>query len=157
MNAEIEAEAIDPYSLKHQPVYLLAYEAHDGPYADDSDCKYLSLGWAQYDQRSASLKTLRHTGTKWSRQSEEIPLHRAVDLVFLLAQAIRRTEQGHLKPITFSAGALENQAGDISIKVDTTSSAEEAAFSSQITNELVQRRLNKLREVLNELHAAGKI
>jgi len=57
----ISRQKADSLPLKHKPVYLLAYEALTGAYVDESDCKYLSLGWAQSDQRSASLKKLRHT------------------------------------------------------------------------------------------------
>ena len=67
-----------PNNLKHQPVFLLPYEIHDGPFAGETDCKFLSVGWAQYDPpagqpRGLSVKTLRYTGTKWSRQSENCP------------------------------------------------------------------------------------
>ena len=51
----------DPRHLKHRPVVLLRYAQHDGIYAGDTDCKYLSLGWAQWDPCILSAKTLRHT------------------------------------------------------------------------------------------------
>src|SRR5579862_7334034 len=102
--------------VKHTPVFLLPYAAFDGPYVGATDCHFLSLGWAQYDPRSASLKTFRHTGSKWSRQSEEVPLHRAVDLVILLARAIRNMSGTHLNPIDLPKGTLENQRQGISIQ-----------------------------------------
>ena len=144
--------------VKHTPVFLLPYAPFDGPYAGETDCRFLSLGWAQYDPRSASLKTFRHTGEKWSRQSEEIPLHRAVDLVILLTRAIRHMSGKHLNTIDLPKGTLENQTSGILIQAGATSSvAEGEAFGREITSDLVQRRLAKLREELNALHEAGRI
>jgi hypothetical protein len=144
--------------LKHQPVFLVPYAGFDGPYVGATDCLFLSLGWAQYDPRSASLKTLRHSGSKWSRQSEEIPVHRAVDLVMVLAHAIRSMLGPHLATINFPAGTFENQAAGTLIQSGAMSSvAEGDAFGREITSELVRRRLGKLREVLNDLHDAGTI
>ena len=145
--------------VKHQPVFLLPYADYDGPHAGATDCRYLSLGWAQYDPRSASLKTLRHSGSKWSRQSEEIPLHRAVDLVILLARAIRAMGDGpHLHNVRLPAGTFENQTDEPVIQAGAVSSVTEGeAFGREIKSELVRRRLGKLREVLNELHKAGTI
>lgn len=144
--------------VKHKPVFLVPYADYDGPYAGATDCLYLSLGWAQYDPRSASVKTLRHSGSKWSRQSEEIPLHRAVDLVIVLARAIRHMLGPHLNNITFPADTFENQAVDVSIQSGAVSSvAEGEAFGHEIKSELVRRRLGKLRGDLNELHEAGII
>jgi hypothetical protein len=144
--------------LKHQPVFLLPYAGFDGPYAGATDCLFLSLGWAQYDPRSASLKTLRHSGSKWSRQSEEIPVHRAVDIVILLAHAIRSMLGPHLATINLPAGTFENQTTGALIQSGAVSSvAEGDAFGREITSEFVRRRLGKLREVLNQLHDAEKI
>src|ERR1700730_3410969 len=95
--------------LKHQPIFLVPSAGYDGPYVGATDCLFLSLGWAQYDPRSASLKTLRHSGSKWSRQSEEIPLHRAVDIVILLAHAIRSMLGPYLNTVNLPANTFENQ------------------------------------------------
>jgi hypothetical protein len=145
--------------LKHRPIYLVPYVAHDGPYAGATDCMFLSLGWAQYDPRSASLKTLRHSGSKWSRQSEEVPLHRAVDLVIVLSRAIRAMLNGrHLNNINLPPNTLENQPDDVLIQAGAVSSpAEGEAFGREIASDLVRRRLAKLRDALNELHAGGAI
>lgn len=144
--------------LKHQPVFLMPYAGFDGPYAGKTDCLFLSLGWAQYDPRSASLKTLRHSGSKWSRQSEEIPVHRAVDAVILLAHAMRSMLGPHLNTINLAANTFENQNVGMLIQSGAVSSVGESdAFGQQIASELVRRRMGKLREVLNELHDAGKL
>ena len=79
-----------PVSLKHKPVFVCEnYEDIDGRYFGDSDAKGLSLGLAQWNDRGKvdiSAKVWRHTGEKWSRQSEELPLHRALDLAILICR-----------------------------------------------------------------------
>ncbi len=79
-----------PSSLKHKPVVMVAnYENVDGRYAYKSDAKGLSLGLAQWNDRGKveiSAKVWRHTGGKWSRQSEELPLHRVLDLAILICR-----------------------------------------------------------------------
>ena len=78
-----------PVSLKHKPVIVSEnYEEVDGRYAGHSDAKGLSLGLAQWNDRGKleiSGKVWRHTGGKWSRQSEELPLHRILDLAIMIS------------------------------------------------------------------------
>ena len=68
-----------PTTLKHKPVIVCEnYENVDGRAAYRSEAKGLSLGLAQWNDRGkvdVSAKVWRHTGEKWSRQSEELPLH----------------------------------------------------------------------------------
>ena len=74
-----------PTHLKHKPIIVVNdYEKIDSIYANKSDVKALSIGKAQYDNNQISLKVWRHTGKKWSRQNEEIPIHRNIDLTILL-------------------------------------------------------------------------
>jgi len=146
----------NPFSLKHRPVFLLPYEPHDGPYAGDTDCKYLSVGFAQYDSgRSVSVKTLRHTGEKWSRQSEEIPMHRAVDCVSLIALAVEAALSGK-QSIGIEPEFLENQDEPIQIE-NSAEGAKRDAFARKVSDELIRRRLCRLRGILERLHAAGQI
>ena len=66
------------------------YENIDGRNAYGSDAKGLSLGLAQWNDRGKvdiSAKIWRYTGEKWSRQSEEMPLYRVLDLAILIARA----------------------------------------------------------------------
>lgn len=76
-----------PTTLKHKPVIVAPnYEQVDGRQAYQSDAKGLSLGLAQWNDRGRvdiSAKVWRYTGEKWSRQSEELPLHRVLDLAIL--------------------------------------------------------------------------
>jgi hypothetical protein len=80
-----------PSELKHKPVIVVEdYENIDGRYAYKSDAQGLSLGLAQWNDRGkvdVSAKVWRHTGEKWSRQSEELPLHRVLDLAILICRA----------------------------------------------------------------------
>src|SRR5687768_9535928 len=79
-----------PTTLKHKPVIVSEnYENVDGRYAYDTDAKGLSLGLAKWNDRGKvdiSAKVWRHTGEKWSRQSEELPLHRVLDLAILVCR-----------------------------------------------------------------------
>lgn len=80
-----------PVTLKHKPVLVAEnYENIDGRSAYRSEAKGLSLGLAQWNDRGrvdVSAKVWRYTGEKWSRQSEELPLHRVLDLAILLCRA----------------------------------------------------------------------
>lgn len=80
-----------PTELKHKPVIVSEeYDKIDGNKANNSDAKGLSLGLAQWNDRGnleISAKVWRHTGEKWSRQSEELPLHRVLDLAILICKS----------------------------------------------------------------------
>ena len=80
-----------PTELKHKPVIVSEdYELIDGRNVNSTDVKGLSLGLAQWNERGKvdiSAKIWRYTGEKWSRQSEEMPLHRVLDLAILICKA----------------------------------------------------------------------
>ena len=80
-----------PTTLKHKPVIVAEhYEEIYGRNVSDSDAKGLSLGLAQWNDRGTvdiSAKVWRYTGEKWSRQSEELPMHRVLDLALLICEA----------------------------------------------------------------------
>jgi len=82
-----------PTTLKHKPVIVAEdYAKIDRRYAYNSDAQGLSLGLAQWNDRGKvdiSAKVWRHTGGKWSRQSEELPLHRVLDLAIFLCRTRR--------------------------------------------------------------------
>jgi hypothetical protein len=85
-----------PTQLKHQSVFALDNAEHDGPYASDTDCLYLSIGRAQWENKHISGKTLRHNGRKWNRNSEEMPAHRILDLAVMIALAYAYTNGQNL-------------------------------------------------------------
>lgn len=77
-----------PEHLMHKPIIAVNdYDKIDGIYANDTDVVALSIGQAQYDPAEISVKIWRHTGERWSRQSEEMPLHRALDASILTIAA----------------------------------------------------------------------
>jgi hypothetical protein len=83
-----------PRNLRHKPVWVVDfYNKKDAYNAPDSDAKALSLGiaqWNENDNTEPSLKVWRYAkeGGKWSRQSEELPLHRVLDLAILLCSTM---------------------------------------------------------------------
>ncbi len=91
-----------PTTLKHKPVIVTDnYDQIDGRSAYASDAKGLSLGLAQWNDRGRvdiSAKVWRYTGEKWSRQSEELPMHRVVDLAILVARSLAYFRESYRYP-----------------------------------------------------------
>ena len=91
-----------PTHLNHRPIIKWEnYDEVDGRFNNDTDAQGLSVGLAQWnspneDKPDISVKVWRHTGEKWSRQSEEIPVHRLVDMTRLLCAALMYAEKGVL-------------------------------------------------------------
>lgn len=78
-----------PEHLQHKPIIGVDnYDRIDGARANNSDAKALSIGKSQWDDDEIAAKVWRHTTGddtgKWSRQSEEIPLNRVIDLAILI-------------------------------------------------------------------------
>lgn len=146
-----------PYHLKHKPIYMLTYEPFDGVYAANgaSDAKYLSIGLAQWRDDNAtpdeiSAKVWRHSDAKWSRMSEELPLHRVVDLCILLVRTLF-TEGGNAGK--FPRGTFDHQTEDMNV-------ATTHEIPGEFTNNERERlagRLRVLKDILGEaeLQAAG--
>lgn len=86
-----------PKHLSHKPIISVNdYHKIDAQYRMNTDVKALSIGLAQYDEKEISLKVWRHTGDKWSRQSEELPIHRNIDLnILLLASLLKDTTSNY--------------------------------------------------------------
>lgn len=75
-----------PTHLTHKPIVIVNnYERIDGKFKNDTDVVGLSIGKAQYDDSDISAKVWRYieNSERWSRQSEELPLHRVLDLAIL--------------------------------------------------------------------------
>ena len=92
-----------PTDLKHKPVIVAeGYDRIDGRNAYDSDVKGLSLGLAQWSGQGRpdiSVKVWRRTGEEGARQSEELPLHRVLDLAILVCRSMRYLrEEGYRYP-----------------------------------------------------------
>lgn len=81
---------------KHKPVLVTkGYPAVDGIYANNTDVVDLDIGLSQWDNEKVSAKIWRAIREKkrFSRQSEDIPLHRILDLTLLLLEALENSEK----------------------------------------------------------------
>lgn len=84
-----------PWWLTHKPVVTVNYEDKD---AEAGDAKFLSIGHSTWNSEDYSAKVWRWSdgSERWSRQSEELPLWRVLDLATLLA-AIINGKQSNLE------------------------------------------------------------
>jgi len=107
-----------PTELKHKPVIVAEdYDSIDGRLAGKSDAKGLSLGLAQWNDRGKvdiSAKVWRYTGEKWSRQSEELPIHRVLDLCILITRAMRYFRETYRQDKLYDP--QNNQIGHIGLQ-----------------------------------------
>ena len=78
-----------PKHLSHKPIISVNnYNKIDAQYRTGTDVRALSIGNAQYDLKEISLKVWRHSNKRWSRQSEELPIHRNIDLSILFVGSL---------------------------------------------------------------------
>jgi len=155
-----------PTTLKHKPVIVSEnYENIDGRSAYNSDAKGLSLGLAQWNDRGKvdiSAKVWRYTGEKWSRQSEELPLHRVLDLAILVCRSMLyfREESYRYpksydpeKPVIDRVG-LQGDAMTVAVCTDNEKIDEDIKlFSQALSNdsELIGERLRRLSAILKDM------
>ena len=154
-----------PTTLKHKPVIVSEnYENIDGKYAYDSDAKGMSLGLAQWNDRGKvdiSAKVWRHTGGKWSRQSEELPLHRVLDLGILVCRCSLYFQEAYRyeklynteDPIIDRVG-LQGDAMTVAVATDNEKIDEDIKLFSQALSEdgeLIGERLRTLSRILKEM------
>lgn len=146
-----------PQHLAHKPVYAMPYQFFDGNSKGTSDPRYLSVGLAQYDDNQVSIKIMRHTGGRWTRQAEELPLHRAIDMTLFLAHVLTKPED---EDVQLKPGLFSDQNEELTIRRDEhRSAAEMARFDTFLDqhDELLKQRLSILADVLIELRASGKL
>lgn len=74
-----------PNNLTHKPIIGVDYSEIDG---NAGDAKYLSIGKSTWNKEDLSAKVFRSSNNQWSRQSEELPLWRVLDLAVLLVGTI---------------------------------------------------------------------
>lgn len=154
-----------PTGLKHKPVIVADnYENVDGRRAYESDAKGLSLGLAQWNDRGRveiSAKVWRYTGEKWSRQSEELPLHRVLDLALLICKTRRYFSEAYryekfYNPENPKIGRLPLQGDAMNVKVCTDNpmiDGDIRLFSQCLSDddELIGERLRALAAELREM------
>jgi hypothetical protein len=154
-----------PTTLKHKPVIVSEnYENVDGRYAYHTDAKGLSLGLAQWNDRGkvdVSAKVWRYTGEKWSRQSEELPLHRVLDLAILVCRTKLHFREAYRfeklydteNPVIDRVG-LQGDAMTVAVCTDNEKINEDIKlFSQALSNddELIGERLRTLSTILKEM------
>ncbi len=153
-----------PNHLKHQPVILLEeYEDIDGKYEGDSDAKGLSLGMAQWNERrnvDISAKVWRHPESKWSRQSEELPLHRVLDLAILICKAKKHVDQTKNQTTSGEIGKmnLQKKSKPITINSENPMIGDDMKelrdfFNGEPGVKFLNPRLALLAEALKELES----
>ena len=154
-----------PHNLKHKPVITVEdYEKIDGRTARNTDAKGLSLGLAQWNDRGKveiSAKVWRHTGGKWSRQSEELPLHRVLDLAILISQGLQHFREAYRYEKFYDENnpqiarvGLQGDAMTVSVCVDNEKIDEDMQLFYQALHdddELIGERLQTLSRILKEM------
>lgn len=154
-----------PTTLKHKPVVVAEnYERVDGRLGPDSDAKGLSLGLAQWNDRGKvdiSAKVWRYTGEKWSRQSEELPLHRVLDLSILICRSLEHFREAyqyeHLydenNPVIDRVG-MQGDALNVAICTDNERINDDIKLFSQAlsdNDEMIGERLRTLSKILRDM------
>ena len=154
-----------PTMLKHKPVIVVEnYENVDGRKAYGSDAKGLSLGLAQWNDRGnvdISAKVWRYKGEKWSRQSEELPIHRVLDLAILACEAKKYFREAYKydkfydpkNPVIERIG-MQGDAMTVEVCTDNEMIDEDISlFASAFIrdDELVSERLHYLANLLKEM------
>ncbi|EJW15997.1 DUF6530 family protein [Paenibacillus alvei] len=154
-----------PATLKHKPVVVSDnYEQVDGPFARNTDAKVLSLGLAQHNDRGKvelSAKVWRHTGGKGAQNSEELPLHRVLDLSILICRSVAHFHEAyryeHLydpqQPVIDRIG-LQGDAMTVAINTENKQINEDIKLFSQAlsdNDEMISERLRNLSKILKDM------
>ena len=153
-----------PKTLKHKPVIVSEdYENIDGRKAYNTDAKGLSLGLAQWNDRGKldiSAKVWRYTGEKWSRQSEELPMHRVLDLAILTCRSYLYFQNAYRYPKLYDPDnpqidrvGLQGDAMTIEVCKDNPMIDEDIKLFSQALSqdgEIIGERLTVLSRLLRE-------
>lgn len=153
-----------PTTLKHKPVIISEdYDQIDGK-VKKSDAKGLSVGLAQWNDRGnvdASAKVWRYTGEKWSRQSEELPLHRVLDLAILVCRTKLYFQDNLKHPKGYDENnpqidsiALNGGALNVAVCTDNEMIDEDIKLLQNVftqDDELIGERLGKLSAILKEM------
>lgn len=157
-----------PNELKHKPVIVSEdYDRIDGRKSQNSDAKGLSLGLAQWNERGnvdISAKVWRHTGGKWSRQSEELPLHRVLDLAILIVKARKvfleryhKNEKDYPNYPLLERIGLQGDAMNVAVCEDNPFIEEDMdLFEATLAkdDEIISERLNVLGSLIKDLKSS---
>ena len=153
-----------PTTLKHKPVIVSEeYDKIDGR-QEGSDAKGLSVGLAQWNDRGkvdVSAKIWRYTGEKWSRQSEEMPLHRALDLAIFISRTLLYFREAYRHPKLYDEKKpqidripLQGGAMNVAVCTDNEMLDEDIQLlhgTLAKDDELLGERLARLSAILKEM------
>lgn len=154
-----------PTTLKHKPVIISDnYEDIDGRNANNTDTKGLSVGLAQWNDRGKvdiSAKVWRYTGEKWSRQSEELPMHRVIDLSILICRTLEYFREAYRYEKLYDPEnpqidriGLQGNAMTVSVCTDNPMIDEDIKLFRDVLSkddELLGERLAVLSRILKEM------
>jgi hypothetical protein len=155
-----------PTTLKHKPVFVSEdYDKIDGRSGGNSDAKGLSVGLAQWNDRGkidVSAKVWRYTGEKWSRQSEELPLYRVIDLAIFVCRTRQyfRDDAYRFKKLYNEADpridriALQGGAMNVAVCTDNDMIDEDIKLMQNALahdDELLGERFTRLAAILKEM------
>lgn len=144
-----------PKHLDHQPVYAMPYKQFDGWRKGETDARYLSIGISQWSAKEVSLKIMRHK-EQWSRQSEELPLHRVIDSsIFLAKVLLDRDKRG----VEIERSLFTNQPEGFRIQEEPITAQDKIQFDTFLdgNEDALKDRFNKLYQMLSNLKAQGKL
>ena len=153
-----------PTYLKHKPVIVSQdYDRIDGR-DTSADTKGLSVGLAQWNERGKvdiSAKVWRYTGQKWSRQSEEMPLNRVLDLAILICRTTQYFREAYRFEKLYDPDhpqldriALQGGAMDVAVCTDNPMIDEDILLFEQALRkdeEMLSERMARLSAILKEL------
>ncbi|GED59446.1 DUF6530 family protein [Brevibacillus formosus] len=154
-----------PTNLNHKPVVVSDnYERVDGRFARNTDAKALSLGVVEGNSRrkvDLSAKVWRNAGEEWSKQSEELPLHRVLDMSILICRSLAHFRDAYRyehyydpqEPV-IDRVALQGDAMNVAICTDNESLHEDIKlFSQALSNddEMISERLRTLSKLLKDM------
>lgn len=153
-----------PTTLKHKPVIVSKdYDKIDGR-IKNSDAMGLSVGLAQWNDRGkvdVSAKVWRYTGEKWSRQSEEMPLHRVIDLAIFVCRTKQYFRDAYKYKKLYDENnpqidriALQGGAMNVAVCTDNEMIDTDIALVNNVLaedDELLGERLSRLAAILREM------
>lgn len=153
-----------PTNLKHKPVIVATDYENIDRYGKSSDAKGLSLGLAQWNDRGnvdISAKVWRYTGEKWSRQSEELPISRVIDLAILICRAKQYFMESYRFPKMYDENnpvidriGLQGDAMTVEVCTDNEMIEKDITlFSDALSreDECLSERLHLLANMLNDM------
>ncbi len=82
-----------PKNLSHKPIIELPnYDNIDLKFyapRPNTDAQAISIGFSQFNNAEITAKMWRNPNNRWSRQSEELPLHRVLDMAIFIIENLK--------------------------------------------------------------------